>query len=200
MSTNESAEAVIIVLKRIGKWILFASLSMVAMLLLVIAYEQINLYIQNRPKVVNELKGIVIGEKFSDFMFKNPNYSEAKESPKIGNGETYYENLKERLGVVIKDYFVSEVTYICNDSYEYTSVNGISCDSLGDSILEKYGSDVRVQCLKNKSDKDYTSYRVYDAVKFGVRHHVFSNHVKAFHIVKHEELKDATGVKWGSCE
>lgn len=200
MSKNESAEAVIIVLKRVGRWIIFASLSIVAVLLLVFSYDRINYYFENRPKLVNQIKGVVIGEKFSDFMFKNPNYSEAKESPKIGNGEKYFENHKERLGVVIKDNFVSEITYICGDSYEYTNVNGISCDALGDSVLEKYGSDVRVQCLKNKSDKDYTSYRVYDVTKYGIRHHVFSNHVKAFHIIKSEELKDATGLKWGSCE
>jgi hypothetical protein len=200
MSANETAEAIIIVIKKIGKWILIALLFVVLGVIILSSYEFINQYYKNKPKIITEINNIKIGEKFSDFMFRNPGFTVAKNPPKRDENETYYENNSVSIGVTVKDDAISDITYICKDTYEYTNVNGILCNVNGDEIFEKYGKDVRVQCLKDKTDKDYLKYRVYDVIKYGIRHHVFSNQVKAFHFISPNTLKDYTGLSWVSCE
>lgn len=200
MSAKETAEAILIVLKKIGKWILILVLIVSFLVSLFIAYVKLNEYLENRPKVINQLKDINLGEKFSDFMFKNPGFIQIKDVENSEANEENYENKNSSLTVAFIDKLVTQVTYICKSSYEYTSINGIVCGSSGDLILDKYGKDVRVQCLKDKSDKNYTSYRVYDVVKYGIRQHVVSNVVQAFMIASPKDLEGYTGINWTSCE
>lgn len=200
MSSNQTAEAFIIVLKRLGKWFFFVLLMIFLLIFSYIAYEKINQHIDDKPKVINEIKDIKLGEKFSDFMFKNPGFSlENNTSKKIAN-EKIYRNSDKTIDVEFNGELITEITYLCKESIEYTSVNGVFCNGLGDAVLQKYGKDVLVQCLKDKSDKAFLSYRVYDVSKFGVRHHVISNQVKAFTIVSPDELVNRTGVNWNPCE
>ncbi len=200
MSSKETAEVILIVFKKIGKWILIFILFISLALSLFIAYDKLNQYFKNRPEIVSQLKEIKLGDKFSDLMFKNPGFVRVENDEIAKFNEEYYENKNTSLTVTIKDKLVSQVNYICKESSEYTSINGISCGSSGDLILEKYGNDVRVQCLKNKSDKFYASYRVYDVVRYGVRHHVVSNSIKGFMIVGANDLVGYTGINWTTCE
>jgi len=200
MSKNETAEAIIIVLKKIGKWILYGLLIVISIVILYSSSIAIVQYYENKPKLITELKNIKIGERYSDFMFKNPGYIVDKNPPKNRENESYLENSKEKITVAIKGNLISEITYICKENYENTTVNGISCNETGDYISDKFGENLRIQCLKDKTDKDYLIYRVYDVVKYGVRHHVLSNKVVAFNIVNPDILKDYTGLNWSNCE
>ena len=200
MSANETAEAIIIVIKKIGKWILIALFFVILGVILFSSYVSIMQYYENRPKIVTEIKNIKIGEKFSDFMFKNPDFTIDKNPTKNNEDKTYYENNKEKISVTLKENIISEITYLCKETYENTIVNGISCNDIGETIIEKYGQDLRIQCLKDKTDKDFLKYRVYDVVKYGIRHHVLSNHVIAFNIISAETLKEYTGTNWTNCE
>ena len=200
MSAKETAEAILIVIKRIGKW-LFIGVSIVLLLIAsFIGYEKFSNYLDNRPTVHSELKGIKIGEKYSDFAFRNPGFVQIKEKPKKSIGETYYENESLSLSVSVEKNYIVDVTYICQDKFEMTSLNGVACQDSGDNIFEKYGNEVRVQCLIDKSDKMATSYRVYDVVKYGVRHHVISNKVIGFQIVNPEKLSTYVGINFTKCE
>jgi len=72
MEKNERAEAILIVIKRISKWILLSVLGLATLALFV----GLGIYMykewEDRPKVVLELKGIAIGEKLNDVLFRNP--------------------------------------------------------------------------------------------------------------------------------
>jgi hypothetical protein len=199
MSANETAEAIWIVIKRLFKWIFFIALLCFLGLLVAVLYPEVKQYFENRPKVINEIQGISLGEKYSDFMFRNSGFVAMKPESKRADGETHYENKSLSLRVGFKDSLIVNITYICKDTYEYTSVSGIKCNSRGDAIFEKYGKDVRVLCLKDKTDNLYQSYRVYDVVKYGLRHHVFSNVVKAFDVNTLSRISD-NGANWTTCD
>ncbi len=201
MNANELAEAILIVIRKIGKWIFIAASICLVLFLSFLGYVYIDSYYQNRPKLIEQLGGVALGDSLSDFVFKNPGYvlekPEEKTSP--GEKELVYTNKETLTTVTIEKNKISMVVYVCKNEGEYTVINGVSCGESSEAILEKYGSDARAQCLKDKNDKSYSSYRVYDAPKFGVRHHVFSNKVGAFQIMPPAELIEATGVSWGPC-
>ncbi len=202
MSSKETAEAILMVIKRLFKWLFFILLATLLVFLAIYAYTKIEEHYKNRPKFVAELKGVHLGEKFQDFMFRNAGFV-IDTARKKTNDVIYYGNNEKSLTVAISDNKVVRVIYGCMDKLEYTSINGIECRSSGDSILSKYDSKVRVQCIKDRSNSDYLIYRVYDAVGFGIRYHVVSNEVMAFDIAAQGELTKLDGfmnTNWTSCE
>lgn len=201
MNANELAEAILIVIRKIGKWVSVAALISLILFSSFLGYVYIDSYYQSRPKLIKKLDGAVLGETLSDFIFKNPGFSVEKsdEKPSSDENEVVYRNKETSTSVTIENNKISNVVYICKNENEYTEINGVSCKSSSETIFEIYGSDVRAQCLKDKKDKSCSSYRVYDVPKYGVRHHVFSNKVGAFQIMTPKELIDATGVSWGPC-
>lgn len=203
MSSKETAEAILLVIKKIGKWILLASLFLISIFLVLLAYSKIETHYQNRPKVVGSLKGIALGERFQDFMFRNSGFAIDVDANKKVDDTPYYRNKEKSITVKVDDDKVVRVLYACVEKYDSTEVNGIDCGSLGDKILENYGKEIQVQCLKQKSDESYLKYRVYDSIKYGIRYHVVSNEVIAFDISSPAELDNLEGFmrkNWTACE
>ncbi len=200
MSANETAEAIIIVIKRLAKWAFIGLLLIAFFIGLIIGYFQIESYYKNRPQLVTSIKGISLGDKLSDALFKNPGFSIDEAASKKDGESTIYRNKETRVDLDVKDDRIVAVSYFCKSEFDYTSVNGISCHDTGDRLVEKYGNDLKVQCLRDKKDKLYLNYRVYDISRFGIRHHVFNNKVAAFYASMPAELEEATGVNWGSCD
>ena len=143
-------------------------------------YDAITTYINNQPQVITKLENIEIGQKFEDFMFKNSGFEIDKKENKIED-EIYYsrkaENQQNYASVTIKNSTVLRILLQCKDSYDSISVNGIECHSFGESIIEKFGQLVNIQCLKDKENENYLKYRVYDVAKYGVRYHLISNQI-----------------------
>ena len=203
MSSKETAEAILIVIKRLGKWIALFALALVLIFLALYAYNKVDEYYKNRPQLVKSLKGIELGEKFQTFMFRNAGFVLDSDRNKKATDVIYYDNKEKSTAVAIEDNKVVRVLYGCMEKFEYSSVNGIDCRSTGDGVFDKYEKDIRVQCLRDKGDGNYLNYRVYDAVVFGIRYHVVSNEVVAFDIATPVELKNSEGFmnkKWTACE
>lgn len=203
MSSKETAEAILMVIKKIGKWLFFAVLAIALIGLAFYAYGKIEEYYKNRPKVVSSLVGIELGEKFQDFMFRNAGFVIDVDNEKKSIDVVYYRNKEKSTTVAIGNNKVVRVIYGCLEKYDYMSINGIDCRSSGDEIMNKYDKEIRVQCLKDKSDANYLSYRVYDAIEFGIRYHILSNEVLAFDISNQAELGNLDGLmnrKWTACE
>ena len=133
-------------------------------------------------------------------MFKNPGYMIFEDPADTSVNESYYMNPNTLIGVRFKDQSVADILYTCKGGYDDTSVNGVSCNGVGDSIFDRYGKEVRVLCMKDKKDKDYLNQRVYDVVNYGIRHHVHSNKVHTFQIVAPYRLKEYIGINWTVCE
>jgi hypothetical protein len=203
MSSKETAEAILIVIKRIGKWIAATILAILLFYLALYAYNKVEEYYQNRPKIVESLKGIGLGEKYSDFMFRNAGFILDVDRNKRNTDITYYENKEKSLTVAIVDGKVVRILYACNDKSEFISINGINCRSSGDDVFKKFDREILVQCLKDKSNSSHVSYRVYDAINYGVRYHVVSNEVIAIDVNNPNEFKKTDGYlykNWSSCE
>lgn len=200
MSANETAEAIIIVIKRLAKWIIIGLLLIALLVGLIIGYFQVEYYYKNRPQSVTSIKGISLGDKLSDALFKNPGFSIDEAASKEDGWGIVYENRESRVYFRVMDGKIFTAGYFCKSEYEYTTINGISCGDTGDRLVEKYGNDLRVQCLRDKKDKQYLNYRVYDISRFGIRHLVINNKVAAFDAIPQVELEQATGKNWGPCD
>ena len=202
MSSKETADAILIVFKKVGKWIVVFSFILLLIFFAIHAQNKIRDYYQNRPQIVDSLKGIELGEKFQDFMFRNEGFvlkMDEKKSDDVRN----YSNKEKSLTVRVEDDKVVRVVYQCNEDYDSFDLNGIDCGSVGDKVLEKYGKELHANCLKEKTNDDYLKYRVYDAVKYGVRYHIISNKVRAFDISNPAVLGNPEGFMmkkfWTSC-
>ncbi len=200
MSANEIAEAKLIVIKRLAKWFLYGVLLLAVLIGSVIGFLIFQNHLESRPKFISKLKNLELGEKLSDVLFKMPGFVLDREVKSRADLSDVYLNKALSIDIRVENGKISVISYNCKSDLEDTSVNGISCSGSGEEILEKYGKDLRVQCLLDKTDSLSTSYRVYDVPKFGIRHHVLSNKVVGFSIMSTSQLEQATGETWGGCD
>jgi uncharacterized membrane protein YqhA len=194
MKSNETAEAVLIVLKTIGKWFLIAALVLLALFSIFFAFVKINDYIESRPHVVNEFLKIKLDEKLNDVLFRIEGLELVKEDLKANKEVTKYSNKDSRIAIDIESGRVSGIIYECKNDTDYMVVNNIFCNDPGEKILKKY-DDVRILC-----SKDQIKFRVYDAVNYGVRYYVFSNKIVGFYVSKPSYLETLVGINWSQCE
>ncbi len=200
MSANETAESILIVIKRLAKWLLYGVLLLAVFIGSVIGFVKMQNHLESRPKFISKLKDLELGEKISDVLFKMPGFVLDKKVKSRADPGDVYLNKELSIDIRVENGKISVIGYNCKNDLEEISVNGISCSGSGEEILEKYGKDLRVQCLRDKADSLSTSYRIYDVPKFGIRHHVLSNKVVGFSAMSTSELEQATGVDWGPCD
>ena len=134
MSATVAAEAMLIVIKRIGKWLLWSILILSVLIGSIVAYFNVQDYIDSRPRLITELKGIELGEKLSDVIFKKPGFvmAEGVETPRWG---VVYENRQQHdARILILDGKVSRISYTCNEADDFSSINGIGCGAVADAI------------------------------------------------------------------
>jgi hypothetical protein len=201
MEQNKKAEAILIVIKRIAKWILLSALGLVALALVVGLGIFIYQKWENRPKVVSELNGVSIGDKLNDVLFKNPDLKLSDLDKKNRTQETSskYMDKEGRKNIFFSDDDkVSLIDYTCADTYEYTSINGIKCNDTSENIEKKYGNKVRVLCHTNTKFK--VRARAYDIVEYGIRYKLLYNSVFSFSVAQPELLKTFVGFSWGNCD
>lgn len=195
MKNNETAEAVLLVLKTIGKWFVIAALVLLAIFLVIYVYVKIDDYIASRPRVVSEFLNIKLEEKLNDVLFRVEGLELDKEKLKRKDESiTRYTNKNSGVTVDAKLGRISGIVYECKDDADYMVVNDIFCNDLGDKVLKKY-DDVRILC-----NKETIKFRVYDAVKYGVRYYVVSNKVVAFYVSNPSYLETLVGINWDKCE
>jgi len=195
MKSNETAEAVLIVLKTIGKWFLIATLILLALFSIFYAFVKINDYIESRPHVVNEFLKIKLDEKLNDVLFRIEGLKLDEEALKANKeSATKYHNKDSGISIDIESGRVSGIVYKCRDKSDYMNVNNIFCSDLGEKVLEKYDG-VRILC-----NKELIEMRVYDAVNYGVRYYLVSNKVAAFYVSKPSFLETLVGINWHQCE
>lgn len=202
MSANETAEAILIVLRRIFKWIFLVVLAVALFFAALIGYEKAKQYYEQMPKLIDQLMDVKIGMKFEDLMFRHPGFVLEKDSKSKPNIEAYA-NEKSSLYVNLIDKKVARVMYACKGEFDINEVSGVFCGSKGDLIFERYRKSVRVQCLKDKNDKQYLTYRVYDIPEYGMRYHVVANEVVVFDVSDPKSLNEENSfvnAAWATCQ
>jgi hypothetical protein len=154
------------------------------------------------PRIVTEINGIKLGDKLSEVLFRNSGYENIGKN--VANvefeNEDYYRNASEKTTIFVKEKRVVLVQHSCLDSFEYTMINGISCNATGEEIQSKYGADLRIQCQSDKTQKDAYSIRVYDVPKYGIRYLLATNSVVGFLVTTPDRLLSYTGRNWISCD
>lgn len=203
MMTAETETTVLKVVKKLVKW-LSAALIVLIVLASLIGLGTYAFYeIKDRPKIETELKGVSIGERFGDVMFKNDGY-EIEVPVKNLNGtfpdtaEVSYRNKNSRLFVTFKNDVVESVSFDCSQEYEYSAISKISCGDSSEEINKRFGKNIRILC---RMDKDIRNqYRAYDAVEYGIRYRLYLNKVVGFMIIQPEKLVGLVGINWSKCQ
>ena len=179
------------------------TLALSAILFAFFLYIKIEDHYQNRLQRVEGIKGIKLGERFEDVMFRNAGFILDLEKDNKSDAMSYYVNSEKSLRVVFVDNKVIRISYNCLEQNDYTSVNGVTCASSGDNVLDRYEKEILIQCRKDKNDENFLIHRVYDAGKFNVRYHLLSNEVAGFVIAISSGVGKSDGFgssKWKPCE
>lgn len=222
MSAHETAEAILLVIKRIAKWLFFGVLLITAVIASLYGGKILLDKYEDRPRLVTSIGNVTLGDKLSDVLFRQPDFKQdidyealakqyggvAADSSKPRDWSKfsaedikalYRSNNSSRL-IAIEGGHVERIGYSCNERSDYTSIGGIECGASGEVIFNRFKNAVKVQCLRDKSDPDHFRYRAYDVANFGVRYVLESNRVYQFVVMPTSIIATATGVSWGNCE
>ncbi len=192
MSSNETAEAILIVIKRLAWWIFLLFVGIVALISVIAGvYWGLDTW-SRRATEVKTLGGITLGDKIDDVFFRLGKFERSGSLP------DFYRNEEKRTAFSVKNGRVNTVLYFCRSSGDYTEVNDHRCGSNGDDILKRFGRDLRILCYKDNG-KDDTHHRVYDTIKYGVRYQLGQNQVVVFIISDKHELQEMQGETWVPC-
>lgn len=199
MSANERAEAVLIVIKRLGKWALYGVLILAALIGLTVggflAYEAW----EKRPQLVDQHAGIRLGDSLGDVQFKMGDLQRMPRDKDSDPTEEIYFSKQSNLQLDVKEGRVNFLAYVCNtEGRDYTSIGHITCADKADDIIEKYGGSVRILCLTTDGKIDNTS-RAYDAIQYGLRYILENNSVRVIAVVSPLVLEGFIGKNWTPC-
>lgn len=165
MSSKDSAEAVLMVIKRLIKWVAYGFFGFISFIFIFVYGMKYYSNWQDRVQVVNSMNGIELNESLNDVIFKNSDFQ------KITSDENKQIYGNERMSVIIEDGRVKEVHQSCDGGVLiYDNLNHISCRYTGESIKDKFGSDIKIYC---KSDNT----RVYFSPKYHSTYFLKANSV-----------------------
>lgn len=196
MSANETAEAILIVIRRLFKWGAIGLLGIGAVSTIAWAVMWGYGEWEGRPQLVTQLMGIGIGDKESDVVFKLGEFRQLPRSDKnIREGETVYASDEQRISFAERGGTVFIVQYSCKTDYDYGALNGIRCGDTGEDIFRRFGKAVRVLCSK---DGERKSERMYDVFELGTRYGLSKNKVELFQVASPESLR--VSANWVPCK
>lgn len=176
--------------------------SVVLLFALVLGADSLISKYNNRPVLTTEFRGVKVGEKLKDFVFKSgaiKNIDWVNKNPEkypLEIDGSY--NLKTNGdSAMVSNGIVETVEHVCSEnSYDDTSLIGIKCEDTGEDVIERFNGLVEVAC-PDKGEKFLDPYentvRIYSVNKFGVQYFLFENHVKALFLSTAGSLKPAKG-------
>lgn len=194
MSANERAEAVLIVIKRLGKWALYGVLILAVLLGLIVAGAYGYQRWDERPQLATELKGVTLGEPLGDVQFRVADLKQLVDDKGVAVPDQY-ESDALSIRVKVTNNHVESISYSCSVSEterDYTEVNGIRCGDSSKELEEKFGDDLRIECLRMDDGTIAQGLRSYDAVRFGVSHFLMSNKIVILMVQSPEVLAKPT--------
>jgi hypothetical protein len=173
MSSKDAAEAVLMVVRRIIKWIALGFFGFIAFIFIFIYGNNYYSQWQQRIKVTNSMDGITLDEQLSDVLFKNADFEKI-----INNNSQLVEYGNSRVSVVIEQGKVKEIIHHCGDGeLLYDNLNQISCGYSSESIKEKYSDNLEIYCKQDNS-------RIYFAPKYHAIYYLKSNKVTQMTLTK----------------
>lgn len=187
------AETIFTVIKRLIKW---AVIGVVVYWLgiFLLMYVIVNISSSKDSvsiKVVNEMNGVKLNESLGDVLFKKKEYKKSSEaqSKSLAN-ERYVIYDDGKYEVVFDNDKSVELNDTCGKIYVgEKGVNGIVCDDSSERILNQYGEQINIYCMKDNT-------RVYLTPNYNVAYYLKSNEVKRISVSKYITKQDA----WLDCK
>lgn len=142
---------------------------------------------------ISELKGIKLGENIFDLLFRFDFFLDKKTNTEDWVDVVRYTLINGRISVEVKGENIHNVTYVCNETLDITSVAGVSCGDRADEISGKTLSKIRFLCDKNANKK------AYDLINNGVRYFSKNNVVTGFLVTDSKSLGDLVKSTWTHC-
>lgn len=144
---------------------------------------------------ISELKGIKLGENIFELLFRFDFFLDKKTDTEDWVDAVRYTLINGRISVGVKGEYIHNVTYVCNEALDITSVAGVSCGDRAEEITGKVLSKARLLCHKKFTDK-----KAYDLINNGVRYFSKNNVVTGFLVTDSKSLGDLVNSTWTHCE
>jgi len=74
MSAHETAEAILLVIKRIAKWLFFGALIVTGFIASLYGGKILQEEYENRPRLVTSIGNVTLGDKLTDVLFREPDF------------------------------------------------------------------------------------------------------------------------------
>ena len=187
------AETIFTVIKRLIKWaVIGVVVYWLGIFLLMYVFVNISSSKDSVSiKVVNEMNGVKLNESLGDVLFKKKEYKKSSEaqSKSLAN-ERYVIYDDGKYEVVFDNDKSVELNDTCGKIYVgEKGVNGIVCDDSSERILNQYGEQINIYCMKDNT-------RVYLTPNYNVAYYLKSNEVKRISVSKYITKQDA----WLDCK
>lgn len=76
MSAHETAEAILLVIKRIAKWLFFGALIVMAVIAALYGGKILLEEYEDRPRLVTSIGNVTLGDKLNDVLFREPDFKQ----------------------------------------------------------------------------------------------------------------------------
>lgn len=76
MSAHETAEAILLVVKRIAKWLFFGALLVMAVIVSLYGGKILRDKYEDRPGLVTSIGNVTVGDKLTDVLFREPDFKQ----------------------------------------------------------------------------------------------------------------------------
>jgi hypothetical protein len=143
---------------------------------------------------ISELKGIRLGENIFDVLFRFDFFLDKRNDSEDWGDAVRYTLINGRISVGVKGEYVHNVTYVCNETLDITSVAGVYCGDRTEKLSGKHLSEARLLCHKKFPD-----IRAVDLIHNGVRYFSKNNVVTGFLITDSKSLGGAASGAWIYC-
>lgn len=76
MSAHETAEAILLVIKRIAKWLFFGAMLVTAVITSLYGGKILLIKYEDRPRLVTSIGDVTLGDKLNDVLFRQPDFKQ----------------------------------------------------------------------------------------------------------------------------
>jgi len=200
MSESEKAAVGVNTLKSAGKWLLYATLFLFALLALAVGAVFAYSKWEARLQPIAEIGRIRLGDTMGDVEFKIQDLEPYEIEDLNQTFDSSMSSDSKRILVFSKNNIVKMVGYLCQtEGTDYTRVGQINCAASGEEIQKRYGDSIRIRCRSDEG-KANNRIRIYEAMKYGVRYTLIQNSVVYVSVVDPIDLEAISSQNWIPCQ
>lgn len=158
-----------------------------------------------RPKPIESVGSVNLGDSLSDVKFKvgslvldlDRTQKSADQFNRVGDG--IYKIPDSKLEIEVFDGKVALIDYSCDVlNQDNFSLNGVGCGASGEDIIDRFGKQVKVFCLKEDVQEEKRDFlRLYEVPNLNTRYFMYKNQVLAIYVASQKRLANKSN--WKEC-